>query len=74
MRRLPAPRVRVVDTTGAGDVLHGAFAAGLAQGLGFEAALALGVAAGSANCTALGGAGRLMTRGELSLWRRRAGG
>lgn len=32
-RHLPACRVRTVDTTGAGDVFHGAFAYGVLQGL-----------------------------------------
>lgn len=30
---LPAPRVRAVDTTGCGDVFHGAFALAIAEGL-----------------------------------------
>ena len=33
VRRFRAPRVRVLDSTGAGDAFHGAFAAGIAQGL-----------------------------------------
>ena len=65
VRRFRAPAVRVVDTTGAGDVFHGAFAAGLAHGLGFAAALDLAARAAALNCTALGGAGRFMTRGEM---------
>lgn len=32
-RKIPAPRVRTVDTVGAGDALNGALAAGLAAGL-----------------------------------------
>ena len=56
---------RVVDTTGAGDAFHGAFAAGLAQGLDYEAALDLGAFAAARNCTALGGAGRLTTSAEM---------
>jgi sulfofructose kinase len=74
VRRFRAHRARVVDTTGAGDVFHGAFAAGLAHGMGFADALDLGARAAALNCGALGGAGRLMTRGEMPRGRRRAGG
>jgi len=57
-----APRVRVLDTTGAGDVLHGAFAAGLSQGRSPLAALRIAVREASRSCGALGGLGRLMKR------------
>ena len=43
----PAPAVTVVDTTGAGDCFCGVLAAGLAQGLDLEAAIARAVAAAS---------------------------
>ncbi len=65
VRRYRASAVRVVDTTGAGDVFHGAFAAGLAHGLAFETSLELAARAAALNCTALGGAGRFMTRDEM---------
>jgi sulfofructose kinase len=74
VRRFRAHRARVVDTTGAGDVFHGAFAAGLAHGMGFADALDLGARAAALNCGALGGAGRLMTRGEMPRERQHAGG
>jgi sugar/nucleoside kinase (ribokinase family) len=56
-----ARRVRAIDTTGAGDVFHGAFAVGLARGLGLVESIDLAVRAASLCCTALGGTGRLMT-------------
>jgi ribokinase len=53
-RAFPAPRVDVVDTTGAGDAFSGAFAADLARGADpFEAARA-GVIAGSLATTVPG--------------------
>ena len=64
-RRISAPRVKVRDTTGAGDVFHGAFAAGLYHGLDELAALHLAARAAATSCTALGGPSRLMTRAEM---------
>ena len=54
---LPAPRVEVVDTTGAGDVLTGVLAAGLAAGLELEAAARRAVEAASASVRAAGARG-----------------
>ena len=71
VRRYRAPRVRVRDTTGAGDVFHGAFAAGLAWGLSVADATELAARAAADNCTALGGAARLMTREGMLRWLRR---
>jgi sulfofructose kinase len=65
IRRYRARRVRVVDTTGAGDAFHGAFAAGLYFGLALDSALDLASHAAALVCTALGGMGRLMRRSEL---------
>ena len=63
VRRYRARRTRVRDTTGAGDVFHGAFAAGLARGLDVAAAVELGARAAALCCTALGGTGHLL-RGD----------
>ncbi len=63
-RRFRSERVKVVDTTGAGDVFHGAFAAALTRDATVRDAIALGVRAASLCCTALGGTGRLMSRAE----------
>ncbi|MGW2376718.1 ribokinase [Kitasatospora sp. NPDC001683] len=57
--RLPAPAVRVVDTTGAGDVFCGALAARLAHGAALSEAAATAVAAGAFAVTALGARGAL---------------
>ncbi|MBW2493266.1 MAG: hypothetical protein JRE43_00825 [Deltaproteobacteria bacterium] len=64
VQRFAARSVDVVDTTGAGDVFHGAFAAGLSRGWTLERAIELAARAAALCCTALGGAGRLMTREE----------
>ena len=64
VRRFRSPRVRVRDTTGAGDAFHGAFAAGLARGLSPERAIALAARAGATCCTAFGGRTRLLTARE----------
>ncbi len=58
--RIPPRKVKVVDTTGAGDAFHGAFAAGLVTGRSIEAALELASRAAANNCTALGGMGALL--------------
>lgn len=50
----PAPRVRVVDTTGAGDAFVGALAAELARGAELAEAVESGVAAGAAAVQWLG--------------------
>jgi len=61
-RRFRSPRVRTIDSTGAGAVFHGAFAAGIAQGWSLERTLARAARAGALACTALGGMGRLLRR------------
>ena len=51
---IPAPKVEVVDTTGAGDAFSGAFAARLAAGADALDAARYGVAAGSVSVTKAG--------------------
>lgn len=55
LRHLPAFAVEVVDTLGAGDVMHGAFALGLARGERIENALQFACAAAALKCTRPGG-------------------
>ncbi len=52
--RLAAPKVGVVDTTGAGDAFVGGFAVALAEGVSMPEALELAVAAGASACTGFG--------------------
>lgn len=51
----PAFAVNVVDSTGCGDVFHGAYAAGLAQGLTLEERIRLACAAAALKATKPGG-------------------
>ncbi|MGB3954840.1 MAG: PfkB family carbohydrate kinase [Brooklawnia sp.] len=53
-RDFGVPKVDVVDTTGAGDVLHGALAAHLAHGLDFTVSLQRAIAAASRSVTGPG--------------------
>jgi len=54
VRRSPAPRVRVVDSTGAGDAFHGAYAFAIASGRSVPAAMRLASAVGALTCTGPG--------------------
>lgn len=60
LRALPAFRVEVRDTTGAGDVMHGALLLALCEGRSAEPALRFAMAAAALACR-----GNLPTRGEL---------
>jgi sugar/nucleoside kinase (ribokinase family) len=55
----------VVDTTGAGDVFHGAFARGVSIGYDLEENLAFASATAALSTTALGGRGHLPSRAEV---------
>ena len=60
-KHLPAPKVEVVDTTGAGDAFVGALAARLADDAPLENAVAYAVRAGAAAVTEAGAQGALPT-------------
>ncbi len=62
---IPAPAVEVVDTVGAGDALNGALAAGLAAGLGLEAAARRAVTVGGLAVTKAGAREGMPTSAEL---------
>ncbi len=63
--RMPAYDVPVVDTTGAGDVFHGAFAYGLVLGLNLEDNLRFASAVAALKCRALGGRAGLPNMAEV---------
>ena len=64
--RLPAPKVAVVDTVGAGDALVGALAAALDRGAPWPRALREGLAAGSLACTRRGAQTSLPWRDDIA--------
>ena len=52
---VPAPAVPVLDTTGAGDNFHGAFALAISRGFDLHQAVRFSVAVSSLSCRAYGG-------------------
>ncbi len=62
--QVPAPRVPVVDTTGAGDNFHGAFALAISRGLSLHDAVKFSIAVASLSCRAIGG------RSAVPQWRK----
>ncbi len=63
---MPAVKVTVVDTTGAGDTFAGYLAAGLAEGMDPEAAMALATRAAAIKVTRAGTADAIPARAEVS--------
>ncbi len=55
VQHIPNPVVQVVDTNGAGDIYHGAFAQALAEGKSLEKAIQIASCAAALKCTVLGG-------------------
>ncbi len=64
---IPAFAVDVVDTTGAGDAFHGAFALAIAEGRPVEQAARMGAACAALKCGRLGSRNGLPTRAELEV-------
>jgi len=65
--RLPAFNIDAVDSTGAGDAFHGAFAYGLTQDLTWLDLLRYASAAGALSCTTLGARPSLPGSGQLQV-------
>jgi sulfofructose kinase len=61
----PAFAVDCVDTTGAGDVFHGAFCYAVLEGMEMRQALEFSNAMAALNCTALGARGGIATVAEV---------
>ncbi|TAN69804.1 MAG: carbohydrate kinase [Methylobacter sp.] len=64
---LPAYPIAAIDTTGAGDAFHGAFAAALAAGMDWQTLLRYASAAGALCCTRMGARLGLPDRKEHGL-------
>jgi sugar/nucleoside kinase (ribokinase family) len=62
VRHQPAFAVEVVDTTGCGDVFHGAYASALARGLGLQERVRFAAAAAALKATGRGGQAGIPTR------------
>ena len=62
--KVPAYKVRVIDTTGAGDAFHGAFCFGLSRGFGVPESIGLASAVAALCCMKLGGRGGIPTYEE----------
>lgn len=69
----PAYVVDCVDTTGAGDVFHGAFCYAVLQGMAIGEALEFSNAMAALNCTALGARGGIATLSEIRQFMARPG-
>jgi len=63
--RVPAFRVSVTDTTGAGDAFHGAFALMVAEGMPPQECARWAAAAAALKCTRLGSRAGLPSRAEV---------
>jgi len=61
----PGFRVHAIDTTGAGDIFHGAFVYGLARRWPLKEILEFSCAAAALNCTVLGARGHIGTLHEI---------
>jgi len=62
---MPAFKVNAIDSTGAGDAFHGAFALGLARGMPWPDLLRFASAVGALTCTKLGARPALPNSGEV---------
>jgi sulfofructose kinase len=61
----PAFRVRIVDTTGAGDIFHAGFIYALLQGWPLQRQLEFACAAAALNCTGIGARGHIAPLAEI---------
>jgi sulfofructose kinase len=69
-RRLPAFAVSVIDTNGAGDVFHGAYAFAIGTGMEVGEAMAFASAAAALKCSRPAGRGGIPTFDEIAAFQR----
>jgi sulfofructose kinase len=74
LRHFPAHEVNVVDTLAAGDVFHGAYAMGLAEGRSPGDAIRFASAAAAIKCTRAGGRRGAPSRDEVEAFLRTVSG
>lgn len=65
--QIPGYRVTAVDTTGAGDIFHGAFIYGSVRGRSIKETLEFSCAAAALNCTAPGARGHIAPLAEIEV-------
>jgi sulfofructose kinase len=73
VRHFPAFRVPVVDTTGCGDVFHGAYAASIARGEGVDQAIRIATAAAGLKASQPGGRAGIPDRATVERFLAEAG-
>jgi len=66
--RKPVYKVKIADTTGAGDAFHSGFVAAIAKGKGIEEALGMGTANAQSVIMYLGAKNKLLSQRELNLF------
>jgi len=65
LRHMPAFKVKAIDSLGAGDAFHGAFALALAEGRDLRGAMRFASATAALKCTHFGGASGAPQRAEV---------
>jgi sugar/nucleoside kinase (ribokinase family) len=65
VRHLPAFKVKVIDSLGAGDAFHGGFTLALAEGRALPDIMRFASATAALKCTKFGGAAGAPTRAEV---------
>lgn len=65
VKAFPAFKIKAVDTTGAGDVFHGAFLTAMIDGKGFEDCILFASATSAIKCTHLGGRDGIPSKQEV---------
>lgn len=67
LRHQPGVEIKAVDTLGAGDVFHGTFALGLAEGLEIPHAMRFASVAAALKCSRFGGRDAIPSRSEIEM-------